>query len=321
MIKEPTFRQIQKIVKKLSPNFCVRSIKKTVSGNMNWVYFVNLTKPKIKLVLKVVWRPEREEQKILEKEAYIIKLLNKHKVKLVPRLLAFDHSKKDTPFVYLLESFLPGRCLLDCFKTMPVKDLSEAVKQAAGFIRQVQRLKFNKITEFEAQRPEFKSFADYIKHSTPKHAQICLSLNKISKKLIKDAESFILKNTSLIKDKRFVLNYGDVSSRNFLIDHNKLSGAIDFEASQTMVPEFDLATFYHEFLWKCPEQWSVFLRAYAKNSHLPKDFKERLNLVMGYRSLRYLSIAVKNRIWLYLKSDIKRMEEVLDGRFKKILDF
>lgn len=321
MIKEPTLEQVQVVVKKLSPDFVVGSFNKAPEGNINWVYFINLIKPKITLVLKIAWRPERVDQEILKKEAFIIQLLNKRKIKLAPRLLAFDQSKKDLPYDYLIESFLPGQCLMNCFKTMPAGNLTQIIQNSARFIKQVQTATFNRITEFEPQRPEFKSFAEYVNHFTPRHARICLGTNKISKQLVKNAEAFILANAPLIKDKKFVLNYGDVSCRNFLVYHHKLSGALDFEASQTMVPEFDLVTFYHEFLWQCPEQWPVFLRAYAQHTALPSDFKQRLNIVMGYRSLRYLSIAIKHKIYTYLKGDIIRMEEVLNGRFIKTLDF
>jgi len=55
------------------------------------------------------------------------------------------------------------------------------------------------------------------------------------------------------------------------------------------------------------------LREYVKLNKVPDNFPERLNIVMGYRSFRYLYIAIKNQIWQYFDNDVKRMEEVLDG--------
>jgi len=61
------------------------------------------------------------------------------------------------------------------------------------------------------------------------------------------------------------------------------------------------------------------LREYVKLNKVPDNFPERLNIVMGYRSFRYLYIAIKNQIWQYFDNDVKRMEEVLDGRFLKTI--
>jgi len=137
--------------------------------------------------------------------------------------------------------------------------------------------------------------------------------------LMKDSRDFVLKESKKIKDKEFVLNHSDVSSNNILIKNNKFVGIIDFESTQTMTPEFDLVTFYHEFLCHYPKLWQLLLKEYVKLNKVPKDFKERLNIIMAYRSLRYLYIAEKNKIYYYLKRDIIRMRETLDGTFLRTI--
>jgi len=124
MISQPNLEQVKKIVSKVYPKAQVLDFQKSVLGNINWVYFVKLKNPDKKIVLKIVWRKDREEDEILNKKAKIIKMLNDHKVKGVPELINFDYSKKEAPFVYLLESFLTGEPLIECYKKMKIEDLN-----------------------------------------------------------------------------------------------------------------------------------------------------------------------------------------------------
>jgi len=64
----------------------------------------------------------------------------------------------------------------------------------AKLITDIQKIKFDKITEFEKNRSEFISFADYVQGSTLKHHQVCLESNKISKQFVDDSLKFIIKS-------------------------------------------------------------------------------------------------------------------------------
>jgi len=321
MIKQPTIKQVQTIVSKIYPQAIVLNYKKAGLGNMNWVYIVDLINSPRRLILKIVWRKDREEDEILIKEAKIIKKLNQNRIQGIPELIDLNYVKKDVPFVYLLESYLKGLPLIDCYKKMKSAELKQMIKKVAMLITEIQKIKYKKISEFEKNRPEYKSFTSYIKNSALKHYKVCLASKKMDKSFVDDSYDFVLEESKKIKDKEFVLNHSDFSSHNILIYQNKFSGIIDFEDVQSMTPEFDLVTFYHEFLWKKPELWPLLLQEYVKANKVPKDFKERLNIVMGYRSFRYIYIAIKNKIFQYLKNDIIRMEEVLDGRFLKTIKY
>jgi len=320
-IDQPTLLQIKKIIGLVFPKAQVTGFNRTSLGNVNWVYIIKLKNPVKKLVLKVVYRKDREEQGILAKEVEVISLLNEKKVKGVPKVIEFDCGKKTAPWVYMLESFLEGCPIIECHENYQEKDLESMIKSVARLISGFQKIKYRKITEFEKQRPEFKTFPDYARFYLDKYCRVCDSYGKMPKTLIGRARKFVDKESTKITNREFVLNHSDVSSHNILLKNKKFSGIVDFEATQTMVPEFDLVTFYHEFLWRYPRLWILLLREYVKLNRVPANFPERLNIIMGYRSLRYLYIAVKNQIYQYLPGDIKRMEEVLNGEFIKTINY
>ncbi|PIS42946.1 MAG: hypothetical protein COT24_00930 [Candidatus Kerfeldbacteria bacterium CG08_land_8_20_14_0_20_40_16] len=321
MIQKPKLVQIQKVVKNVFPKAKVINFKRTSLGNINWVYVVKVANPSKKIILKVVYRKDREEQEILAKENKIIGILNDKKIEGIPKVIDFNHSKKDVPWVYMIESYLDGYPIIERQASIKGRDFKGIIKKLAKIITGFHKIRYKKITEFEKLRPEFTSFPVYLEAYLEKYCLICNAYSKMPKQLIQDANEFLLRESPKIKDKQFVLNHCDASSHNILIKGNKFVGLVDFEAAQTMTPEFDLVTCYHEFLWRYPKLWQLLLKEYVKYNKIPKDFKERLNIVMGYRSLRYLYIAVKNKIFQYMEGDIQRMKEVLDGSFLKTIKF
>jgi len=317
-MQQPTIVDIQKLVAAHFPELTVNSFQRTSLGNINWVYFVETAQKR--LVVKVVYRKDREEQEILAKEAEIIQKLNQQNIKGVPKLYAFDPSQKLAPFIYLIEEYLPGEPFISQEKKLKQADLPPIIKEMAEYMTALQQIKLAKITEFEKTRPEFTSFKDYVEKFAPKYYQVAVESKKLDQKLCADSLDFIKEKAGKIQDTSFVLAHSDISSHNILLDdHNQMIGVIDYEAAQTLTPEYDLVTSYHEFLHRYPGMWNLLLQEYVKMNKIPPNFKERLNIIMGYRAWRYLYVAIKNQIWQYLPGDIKRMEEVLDGSFSKTI--
>jgi len=319
-MNKPTLADIRKIIHQALPDNIVLSFQQASLGNLNWVYFIDLEKPPHKVVAKIVYRPSRDQRQVMAKEVKIIKLLNQQKVAGVPQIIFYNNSKKIVPWTYLIESYIDGLPLIECSyfnEAIPEKVILAMVR----FITQIQTIKESKITEFEAGSPDYVSFSEYVQDRAPEYLKICQSSDRIPSQLVQDGYQLLTDQAKLINDQKFVLCHCDVSSHNVLIKDNQLAGIIDYEAAQTFLPEFDLVTSYHEFLNKYPAAWQLLLKEYRNKSLVPKNFAERMNIVMVYRSLRYLSRVVKYNLWNYLEGDIARMQEVVDGSFIKTIKY
>lgn len=315
-MNEPTLTDIRKIIHQAFPHNIVLSFKRASLGNLNWVYIIDLEQLPYKAVAKVVYRPERDQRQVMAKEVDLIKRLNQKNVIGVPSLIAYDNSKQVVPWTYLVESFIDGTPIIEQ-ADLTETELRPVVKDIAKFISQIQTIKEPEITEFEKGASEYYSLADYVQDKAPEYLKLCQKTDKIPVQLVQDGYQLIIEGAKTINDKEFVLCHSDVSSHNVLIKNNKLAGIVDYEAVQTFTPEFDLVTAYHEFLNKYPTCWQLLLEDYIKQNSVPDNFPERMNIIMAYRALRYLSRVVKYDLWDYLEGDIARMQEVVDGTFIK----
>ena len=64
MAKEPNLSHLSKIISRVYPKAKIINFQKAGLSNMNWVYFVDIDNPPKKVILKVVFRKDREEDEI-----------------------------------------------------------------------------------------------------------------------------------------------------------------------------------------------------------------------------------------------------------------
>ena len=144
MIQKPKLVQIQKVVKNVFPKAKVINFKRTSLGNINWVYVVKVANPSKKIILKVVYRKDREEQEILAKENKIIGILNDKKIEGIPKVIDFNHSKKDVPWVYMIESYLDGYPIIERQASIKGRDFKGIIKKLAKIITGFHKIRYKK---------------------------------------------------------------------------------------------------------------------------------------------------------------------------------
>ncbi len=123
----------------------VKNITELKGGMFNAIYIMERANEKDYIVLKIGVTPETPlltyERNIMQTEVECLRLVSEQTVVPVPKVLAYDFSKKHIPSDYFFMSALEGVPLSSVSKKMPPENLNKIKSKLADYLAQIHMIK------------------------------------------------------------------------------------------------------------------------------------------------------------------------------------
>lgn len=288
---------IEKIISLHSDIFTTSpNVEKINAGFTNKVFNINN-----KYILKICTNIKNENAFITEIEFYKKNNDNDN----IPKLINYDISKEEVPYIYEILEKLDGVSLYTVWPDFDEEERENIIKQLCDILK-----------EFHKNHGEPYDWAEYIKHHVEKYLQKIDGnlFSKEEKELIKLA---ISKFDKYLKSTSFVFTHNDIHFDNIIYKNGKIK-VIDFERSLNAPIDKELDIFFRmvDMPWKyANEDVEKFVKKEDyKNikSYVQKYYPEILNIPNLDMRLAIYDLRDFLRAYSFYQSEIELKEIILN---------
>lgn len=274
-------KELENAVRIFYENCKIVYAKRLARGFMNYVAEIKITNPFKTFILKI---SNQEKKYSIEKEVFVIKLLEKNNVS-APKIIKYDYSKKKFPFEILILKKFNGMILNDVWKKIDKKNRIKIAYELGKILAKINSIKFKKFAAIHGFN-KFKYYKNYyeavnkdINYIFKEHKKI----NFLEKETYKRVKKVFKKYKPLfLKLKEPVLVHND-----FWFDHvfvkksknkYKIEGIIDFGFAGIFPKEMDFVKPHRWIFDKGKGIENAFMEGYQSLIKLDKNFKTLLYL-------------------------------------------
>ncbi len=303
----------ERVVRSAFPNAKEVRIEQMPLGCTNATY--RATVDDTSYVMRIAYRPERIAGRILEKEADMLRMLERVDLKFsVPKVLWSGYTQQGLPV--MIETYLPGTTLRVLLEESPAQ-IGDAAHTLGRFMAALHSgLRHTAVEEFESGRPAFPDFPSYARFYLAEWRPLCERVTYASREEIDRAYEIIEQGMGQFPEREFPYVHMDASIENLLGervgDSVRLTGICDFENMQTGPAEMDLVTLQDTVFMFYPQMEQPFWEGYLKERVLPPNHAARYQAVGLFRILRYIKRTVKYQENHFAEVNSKRLRRWLD---------
>lgn len=267
-----TQQTASQVVAPVVPDYPVTEVVRRTGGEVSTVYEIRGARGVRPLVVKIYapqWRPK------LIKEVYIYRILARHGIRLVPRVLyAAPFGTAALPFAYTVMTRLPGRPLAEV--TLGPAEVAGVYRRMGQVLAAIHRIVQDRwgylTTRVVDTRPSNRAymtdqFARRLREFADLGGDPALA-RAIARHVARHAHRFAACAAP-------VLCHNDFHQGNVLVEDARVTGFVDVEGAISADPLLDLARTDYYALREDPARRRAFLDGYGP---LPPDSPDRIAL-------------------------------------------